>query len=606
MINSFSLRESMHNSIGGVSSGLYCPFHFEKFIRVCMNPVCSHQNFLCSGCMLDNQEHCRLHKPDLKTINEFIQIAESAYKQLKNKNFKPSDISSSLVAFLNQSEIISERLTSRYYEEIRKIDIEFEFLIKEFSAICYQQRDELKNEVKQQFEQISVNYSYVLDKVRHHYRILSPEEEEEVYPNKDRILYSLESAPGLPELEAMLRKMKSEIAEGFPSSMNKSEESTRKLELRNNLQYLAETVENQIKTHMDYEYVFEKQNASQAYRAKTKTQIQEFFKGVRESIVLPTIIDTQNVNMKDELSLIRPKLKDFDVEDDSALPENSSPPFLHFFKQNTHSLYVFHVPSFAKKNERINTQKIDLNNDFKIPYEHGSVATPQGNLYLIGGQDYKNHFKDCFEFVFSTRTFLRIPSMKKARSNHAVCYMHNNIYVVGGQDSNGFLRECERYDLNSEKWFDIAPLSRGTAGATICGFQNHCLFKFGGIEAKNTYVNLIEKYDVDLNSWIPIQLQTRLTLGVDFSLGESSESAQINRNQILVFGGKFKGNCLSTCFLFDVENSEIKTSPHIKLPFEEFFRSPKSVMVRGGYLVCLSFYMRKIMCFNSQSWSVAN
>lgn len=582
---------------------LHCPFHDEQFIRVCLNPLCTAQSILCSGCMLDDQEHCQKHKSELKTINDMMHISEIAYDQLKSKQFKPTDMSSSLAAFLNESEAISERLTERYYEEIKKVDLEFEALIKYFTTVCYKNRDDVKDSIKLQFEQISVNYSHVMDKVRHHYRILTPEEQDQIYPSRERLLSTLENAAGLQDLENMIRKIRTDITEVF-SPNNKVEESKKRLELRNNLQTFVETVENQIKSHMDYEFVFEKESEGQDYRSKVDIYVQDFFKFVKDSIVLPTIIDSQKIKNNDDLGAVRHKIRDFEVGDDATLPENSSPPFLHFFKQNTHSLFVYHLPT--KRNEKVNVQKIDLSIDFKIPYEHASIATPQGNLFLAGGQDYKTHFKDVFEFVFSSRTFVRIRSMKKARSNHAICYMHNNIYVVGGQDQMGYLRECERYDMNAEKWVDIAPLSRATACSTICSFQNYCLFKFGGVDGKNSYVNLIEKYDTDLNIWIPIHLQSRLVPGVDYALGESSECIQLNRNQIIIFGGKYKGSCLNNCFLFDIDNSEVRSVESVRLPFEEFFKSPKSVVVRGGYLTCLSYYMKKVITFNGQNWNVLN
>jgi hypothetical protein len=72
----------------------------------------------------------------------------------------------------------------------------------------------------------------------------------------------------------------------------------------------------------------------------------------------------------------------------------------------------------------------------------------------------------------------------------------------------------------------------------------------------------------------------------------------------LLLGGKYKGNTLNNCLVFDTESSTLKNNPAIKLPLEEYSKSPKSIMLRGGYVTCIGFYSRKIMCFNGQGWSV--
>ena len=597
------MQESHQEESSQQGTGLTCPVHNEAFVRVCLNPVCTAQAMMCSGCLIENQEHVAFHKTDIKTLAEFLQVADAAYNHLKSRNFNPNDISPFLVDFINESENVSEKLTSRYYEEIEKIDIEYELLIKEFVTMAEQQREEIKNLIKQQFEQISANYSYVLDKVRHYYKILSPEEEEEAFPDKERIFANLESASSLADLEKYVQKIKDEIAEGFSVVTSKGEDASKKLKMSRHLNELAESVEKQIKAHAEFAFVFEKEPENKLFRENITKQLQEFFKANRESVVLPQMIDIENLELKQELEVSQFKSKDFEIADDLSLPENFSPPFMHFFKENSNSLFILAAPTFAKKNERLNVHKIDLSHQFKIPYEHGTVATPQGNLFLIGGQNLKNYYRDAFEFVMTTRTLVRIPSMKRGRANHAICYMHNNIYVIGGQDSSGYLRECERYDMNAEKWFDISPISKPTAGATVCGFNNQCLYKFGGIQGKNDYVGTVEKYDVDLNYWTTINLHTIIGVN-DFILGEHMESVQINKGQILLFGGKYKGDTLRHCLLFDTESSRLKNDPAVNLPFEEYFKSPKSVMVRGGYVTSIGFSSKKILCFNGQSWFV--
>jgi len=198
--------------------------------------------------------------------------------------------------------------------------------------------------------------------------------------------------------------------------------------------------------------------------------------------------------------------------------------------------------------------------------------------------------------------------MKRQRANHAICILQNSVYVIGGYDGTVFLRDCERYDVEQERWVDVATLNNPCAFASACSFNDNCIYKFGGVDNKsNNYVGKIEKYDVDLNYWyvLNIGLGKVNSPKADFILGESMESLQINRRQILIFGGKYKGRGLNQTFLLDVSNDgeEVKGVNKILLPFEEFFRSPKSTFVSGGFVNSVGYYMRRIIRFDGFKWT---
>jgi len=165
--------------------------------------------------------------------------------------------------------------------------------------------------------------------------------------------------------------------------------------------------------------------------------------------------------------------------------------------------------------------------------------------------------------------------------------------------------------LNKKKWTDIGSLNHPGAFTSVCGFQDNFIYKFGGVDNKaNNYTGKIEKYDIQLNYWVALNLSiSKINVPkAELILGESMECTQINRRQILIFGGKYKGSCLNQTFLLDITNDheEVRAINKIALPFEEFFRSPKSTLVCDGFLTTVSYYMRRILRFDGFKWNSYN
>ena len=302
------------------------------------------------------------------------------------------------------------------------------------------------------------------------------------------------------------------------------------------------------------------------------------------------------------------EVKDYDITDEAT---NQNPLILHFFKQNTQNLFVLDLSKVNPNSPstKVSFDKLTLNIDFKIPYDHASVCLPTGTLYLTGGTDYQKYFKEAFEYSLATKKMSKLPPMKRARSNHGICYIPESIYVIGGYDGTKFMAECERYDIVAQKWLDIAPLNVPTACAAVCAFQEEYIYKIGGIDNKNSYPNLIERYHVDENIWTIINVQLSKASPMDeLILGESAECAQINNRQLILFGGKHKNTTFNTTYLLDIdgENVSIKQQTKFKLPFEEYFKCPKSVVVTKGCVYAVSYYMRKVFAFNSYKWNQLN
>lgn len=259
--------------------------------------------------------------------------------------------------------------------------------------------------------------------------------------------------------------------------------------------------------------------------------------------------------------------------------------------------------------DKVVFEKIALNIDFKIPYDHASICLPNGSIYLTGGTDYQKYFKDSFEFSLISKKMSRIQAMKRGRINHGICYVPEAIFVIGGYDGTKYMNECEKFDLISQKWVEIAPMNIPTAYPAVCSFQDEFIYKIGGMDAKGSYTNIIERYDIAENQWSVINVNILRTSPLDeLILGESSECVQLNSRQIIVFGGKYKNASLNSTLLLDIDgiNANVKIHAKMKLPYEEFFKCPKSVVVTKGSLYAVSYYMRKVFMFNSYKWSQLN
>lgn len=75
-----------------------------------------------------------------------------------------------------------------------------------------------------------------------------------------------------------------------------------------------------------------------------------------------------------------------------------------------------------------------MNINFKIPDFHKSIATPNGDLFLVGGNLADNGIKSqkIYKYDFLNNSLVYCASLKYGRSSHSVCFNNKYIYVMGG------------------------------------------------------------------------------------------------------------------------------------------------------------------------------
>ena len=310
--------------------------------------------------------------------------------------------------------------------------------------------------------------------------------------------------------------------------------------------------------------------------------------------------------------------------------EPKAPKYLHFFQNDENILHFLSLDDLKSKNQTF-FQKIPLKIDFKIPPFHKSISLSNGELYLIGGSliddPQKNKSPFLYKYNFDKFTLNQVSTLIFPRSSHAICSMGKYIYIVGGFGSKQvMLSECERYNLVTQQTQKIASLNNACASLSVCSFFQNYLFKFGGMEIQHNLSPYIEKYVIKDDRWVVLDPKLG---GVQpehfFALLSNSCCLQINKNDILVFGGYLDDNSGSSqtfLFTFDHNNSDDDDNTMIRnvndkiLPFGEgFWNNQAIVHERQVYALqnishdknedCLED-KRRILMFNGMEWKSYN
>lgn len=185
------------------------------------------------------------------------------------------------------------------------------------------------------------------------------------------------------------------------------------------------------------------------------------------------------------------------------------PSYLHFFQSESKYLHLLRLDTI-RKSQKFELIKLDTN--IVIPNFHRSIATPNGDLYLIGGawgeKEQEKKSEGIFVFDFKTKELHALASLLIPRSSHALCYVSNHIYIVGGLAEGQIpLEKCERFNIITREVTPIADMNYAVASTSICPFFNDYVFRFGGITCDTSLSQTIEKYDIIKDKWTAIKIK---------------------------------------------------------------------------------------------------
>lgn len=305
--------------------------------------------------------------------------------------------------------------------------------------------------------------------------------------------------------------------------------------------------------------------------------------------------------------------------------EETKHKFLCFFQDNSKKFHYLDLVSLEKQNTKYPFQEKELPIDFKIPLYHRSLITPKGEIFLIGGIDPQiktqatnkvyqleiNLIHDDFRLI------TKCP-LNYARYSHSLCFANKYVFAVGGgfDINESYLNTCEKYDIEYGDWTPLSPCHKATIGSGLCNFNDQFLYKFGGKIDNSGFCNYIERFDIEKNFW---SLFNIVSEDQKFKLANFANTYQINKDEILVFGGSINETLCRKCLLMKIpENNEensweekiIEIKMEINSPgsfwvpsilHENVLFNIQNVVMEPGKEICHFGKKRKLIC-NSEIW----
>lgn len=112
-------------------------------------------------------------------------------------------------------------------------------------------------------------------------------------------------------------------------------------------------------------------------------------------------------------------------------------PFLHFFEVSNSTLHLIKINDI-KPGQAIKWDIIPLNNAFKVPSFHRTVATENGNIYVVGGTviDTLKKSSSIYQYDPVSKALVQASQLIIPRSSHSIICHRELIYITGGMADN--------------------------------------------------------------------------------------------------------------------------------------------------------------------------
>ena len=207
--------------------------------------------------------------------------------------------------------------------------------------------------------------------------------------------------------------------------------------------------------------------------------------------------------------------------------------------------------------------------DYYISFNHSvSLEFDDIDLVFISGginleKNEPNNILLCIKW--SNQKIEFIEKMPIKRAFHSTIFFEGNLYLIGGLgEKQNQLSDCDIFNLKKRKWEKIPKLNIPRQNSALCIYNNSLLFVIRGSNRKEVldtieYINLNDL----CNGFNIIKPKD---YGLSWFGCESSMAISINRNQILIFGGKDKNNKFyHHSFFYDPINNSIYRGKDIKV-----------------------------------------
>ncbi len=164
------------------------------------------------------------------------------------------------------------------------------------------------------------------------------------------------------------------------------------------------------------------------------------------------------------------------------------------------------------------------------------------------------------EYIEEHKCLENRANLNDARSDFTSIYESekDRIYVIGGNDAKNFYKNCEYYDVSTDKWIRIADLNVARDSAACCVFNGKFIYVFSGrIKfSPKEITDVCELYDVEKNIWEIINVKNKTSwIPCDLAM-----AYQIGPSSVLIFGGFDKSNRTNATFVVNTNNKTIERS----------------------------------------------
>lgn len=150
--------------------------------------------------------------------------------------------------------------------------------------------------------------------------------------------------------------------------------------------------------------------------------------------------------------------------------------------------------------------------------------------------------------------------MQFARHGHSISAIKDRFLVVTGSrvEQGQASSSVEFYNIEMNTWFTQPSLNNGRYYHSSCVFNGKWVYVFAGIDVHSKrYFNSIERLDTSYNTDQPGKWEAIQELAPQFTIRQGQCSHQINKNEIVVFGG-FGGDFLDDVFTFNHSEGTMK------------------------------------------------
>ncbi|XP_030767544.1 actin-binding protein IPP isoform X2 [Sitophilus oryzae] len=131
------------------------------------------------------------------------------------------------------------------------------------------------------------------------------------------------------------------------------------------------------------------------------------------------------------------------------------------------------------------------------------------DIYVIGGskrelhsvwdRGLEMHYVSIEKFNTFTRKWAKVPDMRVNRLVPGVASLNGYIYVVGGEEGSNILSSCERYDPETKTWTQVASMVIPRCEFGLCALDGY-LYAMGGWVGRDI-IDSIERYDPRVDKW---------------------------------------------------------------------------------------------------------